>query len=119
MFLFYLEINIGDMITEQIDDGNQSFYSFPFLQDGVTLKVNVTLGNILLSASVNQHNPPSDSGYWIFNVSGYEEVFLHRNDLQQFYDGPVVFVALYGLSETDNTVDITILPTTGKFSLIS
>ena len=114
MFLLYPELNIGDTITEQIDDGNQSFYSFPFLQDGVTLKVNVTLGNILLSASVNQRNPTSDSGYWIFNVSGYEEVFLHRNDLQQFYDGPVVFVALYGLSETDNTVDITILPTTGN-----
>jgi hypothetical protein len=77
------------------------------------------MGDILLSASVDERNPTSDSGYWIFNISGYEEVFLHRNDLQRIYDGPVVFVALYGLNETSNCVDITILPTIGNLGLIS
>ena len=119
---YYLELNIGDQITEQIGNEYDSFefefYSLPFLQDGVTLKVNVTAGALLLSASVDERNPTSDGGYWMFNISGYEEIFLHRNDLQQFYDGPVVFVAVYGLNETNNTFDMTILPTTGKLSMI-
>lgn len=98
---------------EQIDDETYSFYSLPFLQDGVTLKVNVTVGSILISASVDKRNLTSDNGYWVFNISNYEEIFLHRNDLQQFYDGPVVFVAVHGQNETNSTFDITILSTTG------
>ena len=111
--LFHPELNIGDKIVEQIDNGSYIFYSLPFLQDGVTLKVNVTTGSVLISASVDERNPTSGTGRWIFDIDGYEEVFLHRNDLQQSYDGPVMFVAVYGQNKTTNTFEITILPTTG------
>lgn len=100
----------------KIDDETYSFYSLPFLQDGVTLKVNVTVGSILISASVDKRNPTSDNGNWIFNIGSYEEIFLHRNDLQQFYDGPVVFVAVYGQNETNSTFNIAIFPTTGTYN---
>ena len=76
--------------------------------------MNVITGSVLISASVDEHNPTSENGNWMFNISGYEKIFLHRNDLQQFYDGPVVFVAVYGLNESVSTFDITILTTTGR-----
>ena len=111
---FHLELDIDDQVIEQIDDGSYLFYSLPFLQDGVTLEVNVTTGTLLISASVNERNPTSDNSAWIFNISGYEKVFLHRNDLQPFFDGPVVFVAVYGLNETVSNFSITVLATTGS-----
>ena len=81
--------------------------------------MNVTVGSILISASVDKRNPTSDNGNWVFNISSYEEIFLHRNDLQQFYDGPVVFVAVYGQNETNSTFDITVLSTTGTHSYLN
>ena len=110
----HAELDIEDQIIEELDNGSSIFYALPFLQDGVTLEVNVTTGIVLVSASVDQRNPTSESGDWIFNITGFEKVFLHRNSLRQLYDGPVVFVALHGINET-NIFDITILATTGNF----
>lgn len=83
------------------------------MQDGITLEVNVTTGRLLISASIDERNPTSKSGHWIFNISGFEKVFLHRYDLFRYYDGPVVFLALYGLSGR-NKFCINILVTKGN-----
>lgn len=103
-------------LSEELSNGGGIFYALPFLEDGVTLKVNVTSGSVLIIASVGDHHPSSESSDWMFTVVDSVQVFFHRNDLQRSYDGAVLYVALYGINNT-NLFEINILPTTGRLHI--
>lgn len=80
----------------------------------MTLEINVTLGSVLVAVSLDERHPTNESADWSFNISGFDEVFLHRNVLNRSHDVSVVYVALYGIDKT-NAFIITVVPTTGTY----
>ena len=108
------EIDIGDHLFEEVVANSGISYALPFLQvqDGVTLEINVTVGSIFVAVSFDELNPTSENNDLSFNISGFYKVFLHEIDINRTHNNPAVYVALYGIEQT-NVFDLVIISTTG------
>ena len=106
-------MQINETIDTSIGEGEQTFIEIPYEpNEGVTIKVNVTNGTVVVYASdqIKTHN---EAFYdWMIETDGYSEVFLDPNDVNRTL-GDSVYIAVEG-EDTDN--DFTFTPENGDTS---
>ena len=75
-----------------------TYLEVPFTDEGVTFKVNVTNGSVVVYAS-DQTPTPNDAFYdWMVETDGYSDVFLDPNEVNRTI-GNTVYVAIEGEEE--------------------
>ena len=106
-------IQINETIETNISGGEQTFIKIPYdPNEGVTIKVNVTNGTVVVYAS-DQIKTPNEAFYdWMIETDGYSDVFLDPNDVNRTVED-TVYVAIEG-EDTDN--DFSFTPENGDTS---
>ena len=118
-YMFYvIEKSIGDTISDVINQGQFKYYSIPFLNGGVTIRVEVFSGRVWCYASDTERNPDSSSYIWRLFISEYDDSYIDPSSLER-PAGTVLYIAIEGDDTTNNfTLNSTIGDTslTGIFS---
>ena len=102
-------------MSDSIVSGRFRFYIFPFLNDGVTIRVEVFRGGVWCYASDTNRNPSSEDYIWRLYISEYNDSFINPRSLGRVA-GALLFVAIEG---TGSTNDFTLNSTMDDTSIAS
>ena len=99
-------VEINETVDTSVGKGEQTYIEIPYDPDeGVTIKVNVTNGTVVVYAS-DQTTTPNEAFYdWMVETDGYSDVFLDPDDVNRTV-GDTVYVAIEG-EDTDNDFTFT------------
>ena len=112
---YSLEKSIGEYSSAVISQGQFGYYSIPFLNGGVTIRVEVFSGRVWCYASDMDRNPDSSNYIWRLFISEYGDSYIDPSSLER-PAGAVLYVAIEG---DDTTNNFTLNSTTGDTSLTS
>ena len=95
--IFVSEIAIGNPVYDSIGSGRFRFYIFPFLNAGVTVRVEVFRGGVWCYASDTNRNPNSGDYIWRLFISDYNDSYIDPTSLGRTV-GSFLFIAIEGMS---------------------
>ena len=89
-------MEINEVINTTVDEGETRYIEVTYDPDeGVTIKVNVTNGSVIVYAS-DQTTTPNEAFYdWMIETDGYADVFLDPDDVNRTV-GDSIYVAIEG-----------------------
>ena len=106
--MIFIEVAIGNPVSDSIGSGQFRFYIFPFLSGGVTIRVEVFRGGVWCYASDTNRNPSSRDYTWRLFISEYDDSFIDPSSLGGTA-GSLLFVAIEGAQATNSfTLNTTI-----------
>ena len=108
-------MTVGSPVSDSIGGGQFRFYIFPFLSEGVTIRVEVFNGGVWCYASDTNRNPNSGDYRWRLFISEYNDSFIDPATLGRAA-GTFLFVAVEG---TQLTNDYTLNSTRDDTSIAS
>ena len=82
------------------DNGQFRFYILPFLTEGVTIRVEVSIGEVWCYVSTTDRNPHNESYTWKFFISGYNDFTFSPGAA----NADSLFLAIEGLDSTNNFI---------------
>ena len=94
-------IEINQTVETSIDEGETAYIQIPYDSDeGVTIKVNVANGTVILYASDQTTTPNEAFHDWMIKTDGYSDVYLDPDAVNRII-GDTVYVAIQG-EDADN-----------------
>ena len=124
MHLFCLiaaaEVEIDTMVMDTLQIDEIKYFEYPFPDEGLTLKVDVDEGSVVLYASDIIETPNEALYDWKVETDGYDDVFIDPADLDRPVLGNSVYVSIEGLEDSNTfTIDSTMgdTSTTGLLSV--
>ena len=99
-------VETNETVDTSVGEGEKTYIQIPYDPDeGVTIKVNVTNGRVVVYAS-DQTTTPNEAFYdWMIESDGYSDIFLDPDDVNRTV-GDTVYVAIEG-EDTDNDFTFT------------
>ena len=111
--IMFSEVTIGGPVSDSIDSSQFRYYIFPFLAEGVTIRVEVFRGGVWCYASDTNRNPNSGNYIWRLFISEYDDTYIDPTSLGRAA-GPYLFIAIEGSNPTN---DFSLNSTTGDTSI--
>ena len=116
-----VEIEINETIDTSVGEGEKTYIEVPYdSHEGVTIKVNVTNGTVIVYAS-DRITTPNEAFYdWMIETDGYSDIFLDPIEVSRIV-GDTVYVVIEG-EDVDNDFTFTSengdtsTPRTGEFT---
>ena len=93
-------MNIGEAVSGYCDNGQFRFYILPFLTEGVTIRVEVSIGEVWCYVSTTDQNPHNESYTWKFFISDYNDFTFSPGAA----NAESLFLAIEGLDSTNNFI---------------
>lgn len=108
-----LEIFVGTPVSEVVARGQLSYFIYPFPNDGLTVRVEVSSGGVWCYASDIDHNPGQLSYIWRLFISEYDDSFIDPTTLGRV-SGEFLYIGIEGVDSSNN---FTLDSTTGDTSI--
>ena len=101
-----VEIEINETIDTSVGEGEETYIEVPYdSHEGVTIKVNVTNGSVIVYAS-DRITTPNEAFYdWMIETDGYSDIFLDPIEVSRIV-GDTVYVVIEG-EDVDNDFTFT------------
>lgn len=97
----FLEVAIGDPVYDAIGSNRFRYYIFPFLTEGITIRLEVFQGGVWCYASDTNRNPNSGDYVWRLYISGYNDSYIDPMSLERT-PGTFLFVTIEGLGSNND-----------------
>lgn len=101
-------------MSDSIDGGQFRYYILPFLVEGITIRVELSDGEVWCYASDVDRNPNNESSIWSFFITGYDNTNIDPRFLSR-PPGYSLFIAIEGVNSTSN--NFTLNSTTGNTAI--
>ena len=108
-----VDIDIGVSIEVTILNGVTKYYAVPYIPGGITLRLDVSDGEVACYISDTTRNPGPDDNVWIINKRGYADRFIEPEQFNRTGTRHI-YIALTGTGPLNNTCFLN--TTAGNFS---
>ena len=89
-------------ISDTVENGEIKYFTYPFPDEGLTIKLDVDEGSAVLYASDIIQTPNEALYDWKIETDGYSDVFLDPTELGRPVAGDSVFVSIEGLQASNS-----------------
>ena len=100
-------------MSNSVGRGLFRYYALPFLREGLTIRVDVSVGEVWCYASDVERNPNRDNHIWSFLITEYNDTNIDPGSLGR-EAGHTLFIAIEGINPSNN---FTLNSTSGDTSI--
>ena len=95
------ELTIGSFVRGSVQQGRSIIYFTPFPSNGLTIRVEATIGTIRCYASDTSQRPNSLDYVWTLLITEYDDVFIDPSSLSRT-PGSTLYITLEGIATNNN-----------------
>lgn len=93
---------IGSASSATLSSSIAKYYAIPLSPGGLTIRLDVSLGNITCYASDTDRHPNTDNNIWQIGIVGYASRFIDQGGCDRSEECGYIYIAIVGVRESNS-----------------